>query len=85
VSELSAGWQQRVALTRLITIPTGLWLLDEPMANLDAHGVSLLQALIQSRLEQGGIIVIATHMQLQGERVKAINISELNNIAEVFS
>jgi heme exporter protein A len=85
VSELSAGWQQRVALTRLITIPTGVWLLDEPMANLDAAGISLLQSLIQSRLEQGGIILIATHMQLQGERVKTLNISELNKISEVVS
>lgn len=85
VSELSAGWQQRVALTRLITIPTGVWLLDEPMANLDAAGVALLQSLIQSRLEQGGIILIATHMQLQGERLKTINISELNGEVEVVS
>ncbi len=84
VDELSAGWQQRVALTRLITMPTGLWLLDEPMANLDAEGVALLQSLVQSRLEQGGIILIATHMQLQGERVKTLNISQLaDNAKEV--
>ena len=85
VNELSAGWQQRVALTRLITIPSGIWLLDEPMANLDAEGIALLQSLIQSRLEQGGIILIATHAQLQGECVKILNISELNRISEVIS
>lgn len=82
VSELSAGWQQRVALTRLITMPTGIWLLDEPMANLDGQGAALLQSLTQSRLEQGGIVLIATHLQLQGERVKTLNISSLRDIPE---
>lgn len=75
---LSAGWQQRVALTRLITVPAKLWLLDEPTANLDAAGMSLLQTLLHSRLEQGGIAVIATHVDMRGEFVKTINISNLN-------
>jgi heme exporter protein A len=85
VESLSAGWQQRVALTRLITMPATLWLLDEPTANLDAEGVALLQSLMQSRLEQGGIIVVATHMQLQGNGVKSINISLLNEKLKVNS
>jgi heme exporter protein A len=83
VNELSAGWQQRVALTRLITIPAPIWLLDEPMANLDADGMALLQSLIQTRLEQGGIVLIATHLQLQGEKVKNINISGLRDLTKV--
>ena len=78
VESLSAGWQQRVALTRLITMPSLLWLLDEPTANLDSEGIGLLQSLMQSRLEQGGIILTATHMQLQGERIRSININTLN-------
>lgn len=75
---LSAGWQQRVVLTRLITVPAKLWLLDEPTANLDAAGIGLLQTLLHARLEQGGIAVIATHVDMKGEFVKTINISNLN-------
>lgn len=75
---LSAGWQQRVALTRLITVPAKLWLLDEPTANLDAAGIGLLQTLLHSRLEQGGIAVVATHVDIKGEFVKTLNISNLN-------
>jgi heme exporter protein A len=78
LSKLSAGWQQRVALTRLITVPSRLWLLDEPTANLDREGTALLQTLIQSRLEQGGIVLVATHAELQGNMIKSINISILN-------
>jgi heme exporter protein A len=75
---LSAGWQQRVVLTRLITIPAKLWLLDEPTANLDSAGTSLLQTLLHARLEQGGMVVIATHVDMKGDFVKTINISNLN-------
>jgi len=78
VSKLSAGWQQRVALTRLITAPAFLWLLDEPTANLDGEGVSLLQSLMQTRLERGGMIIVATHAEMQGENVKTININRIN-------
>lgn len=85
VESLSAGWQQRVALTRLITMPSLLWLLDEPTANLDSEGVALLQSLMQSRLEQGGIILVSTHMQLQGKRIRSINISNLSETFKVNS
>lgn len=78
VGKLSAGWQQRVALTRLITVPSALWLLDEPTSNLDADGIILLQNLMESRLQQGGIIVVATHIALSGENIKTININKLN-------
>ncbi|MES2983560.1 MAG: heme ABC exporter ATP-binding protein CcmA [Pseudomonadota bacterium] len=83
VTTLSAGWQQRVALTRLITIPTALWLLDEPTANLDTEGTALLQSLMQSRLEQGGIVVVATHTRVGGDSIKILNLSELNKTLKV--
>lgn len=78
VSKLSAGWQQRVALTWLITIPSLLWLLDEPTSNLDSEGVGLLRTLMEARLEQGGMIAVATHAELQGKNVKTININSIN-------
>jgi heme exporter protein A len=85
VEGLSAGWQQRVALTRLITIPSPLWLLDEPITNLDAEGIGLLQSLLQSRLEQGGMAVIATHLQMQGNGIKTLTIKLLNEKPKVKS
>ena len=74
VHTLSAGWQQRVALTRLITIPSPLWLLDEPVSNLDADAGELLQSLIQSRLEQGGMVAMTSHMNVQGDSVKILEL-----------
>jgi heme exporter protein A len=79
VRELSAGWQQRVALTRLITMQNHLWLLDEPTANLDSECIALLQSLLQARAEQGGMIVIASHLQMQGGSIKSLHLSGLRD------
>jgi heme exporter protein A len=85
VSDLSTGWQQRVALTRLITMPAMLWLLDEPTANLDMAGMALLQSLIQSRTEQGGIVIIASHLPMQGPNVSTLNLYEVMVKDEVLA
>ncbi|MDX2113575.1 MAG: cytochrome c biogenesis heme-transporting ATPase CcmA [Alphaproteobacteria bacterium] len=59
--ELSAGWQRRVALARLIIAPCKLWLLDEPTNFLDEEAVLLTASLIESRVKQGGIVIAASH------------------------
>lgn len=61
-SHLSAGWQRRVALARLIVAPCRLWLLDEPTNFLDEEAVILTASLIESRVKQGGIVVLASHI-----------------------
>lgn len=76
--QLSAGWQKRVALSRLITVPRRYWLLDEPTTNLDAEGIALFEALVNSRVEQEGIVVLATHQPVHHDGVNIININEIN-------
>jgi heme exporter protein A len=61
-SQLSAGWQRRVALARLIVAPCRIWLLDEPTNFLDEEAVVLTASLIESRVKQGGIVVVASHI-----------------------
>jgi heme exporter protein A len=74
--ELSAGWQERVALTRLLTTQARIWLLDEPMAHLDVQGAALVQSILITRAEQGGIIFMSNHARIEGDRVKRLNLSE---------
>lgn len=61
---LSAGQTRRVALARLIAMPTMLWLLDEPLTALDTDGKVLLETLLSEHATAGGMTVISTHHQL---------------------
>ena len=62
VKKLSAGWQKRVMLAKLICCPATLWFLDEPSNNLDAEGKEKLGALIESKIKSGqGLVVMTTH------------------------
>lgn len=65
VAELSAGQRKRVALARLLLIPTPIWLLDEPYANLDPDGCVLVDRLIDHHLREGGGVVLSVHREEQ--------------------
>ena len=61
VRRLSAGQRRRVALARLLASPRSLWLLDEPMAPLDAGHREGFGALMAKHLVGGGMILAAVH------------------------
>lgn len=70
VGYLSAGQRRRVALARLLVASRPIWLLDEPMAALDAGSQAMLSGLMQAHLTAGGAILAATHgpLGLDGAR-----------------
>lgn len=61
VRRLSAGQRRRLALARLVAAPRRLWLLDEPMAPLDAEQRQRFGAIMQAHLDGGGLILAAVH------------------------
>jgi len=61
VRRLSAGQRRRVALARLAASPRPLWLLDEPMAPLDAAHRASFGQFMAEHLKSGGMIVAAVH------------------------
>jgi len=69
--QLSAGQGRRVALARLLVIPTTLWVLDEPFTALDATGKSLVETMITEHCANGGLVLVSTHqpLALDGVRV----------------
>lgn len=64
---LSAGQKRRLALARLVLVPRPLWLLDEPTVGLDAASLERLVTVMTRQLDQGGMIIAATHVPLGRE------------------
>lgn len=61
VRRLSAGQKKRAALARLVLVPARLWLLDEPYANLDRHGITLVNGLLEQHIARGGAALVTSH------------------------
>lgn len=60
---LSAGQRQRLALARLCLTSAKLWLLDEPFSSLDKAGIILVQELMITHLNKGGMILLVSHQE----------------------
>ena len=58
---LSAGQKKRAALARLLLLPSTLWLLDEPYANLDRAGTELVNHVLQWHIGAGGAALVSSH------------------------
>jgi heme exporter protein A len=58
---LSAGQRKRAALARMAASQRRLWLLDEPFANLDGHGMSVVERLLANHLQGGGSAILTSH------------------------
>lgn len=61
---LSAGWQRRVALSRLMLSKGKIWILDEPFSNLDTEMIEITLKMIATFCDQGGIIIMSCHQEL---------------------
>lgn len=58
---LSAGQRRRLALARLASPRRPVWLLDEPLAPLDAVWRERVGTMMRAHLDEGGLIVAAVH------------------------
>ncbi len=75
--QLSAGQQQRVALTRLLLSDAALWLLDEPFTAIDQSGVAQLESLLLMHADKGGAVVLTSHhLFRQSDRLRFITLQQ---------
>ena len=61
---LSAGQQRRVALARMLLSTASLWMMDEPVSNLDRDGRELAKVLLVEHLQKGGMAIVAAHQDM---------------------
>jgi len=78
VGSLSAGQKRRLALARLLATESLLWILDEPFTSLDKASMALFAALFEQHLQQGGLIVVTSHheIDLPRQAVKRLNLGK---------
>jgi heme exporter protein A len=62
---LSAGQQRRVALARMLLSAATLWMMDEPVSNLDSEGRELVVRLLSKHLSDGGMAIVAAHQDIK--------------------
>lgn len=62
---LSAGQQRRVALARMLMSNATLWMMDEPVTNLDREGRTLVMQLITEHLKRDGMVIMAAHQDVE--------------------
>jgi multiple sugar transport system ATP-binding protein len=66
--EMSGGQQQRVALARMLVSRPDIFLMDEPLSNLDAKLRIDMRAEIKNlHVQTGATTVYVTHDQLEGQ------------------
>jgi heme exporter protein A len=75
VSELSKGWQKKVALSRLILCDGDVWVLDEPFSNLDADASQILAQIIIDKTKSGGITIASAHGEILVDFDEKLDIS----------
>lgn len=63
-NQLSAGQKRRIALAQAILSETKLWILDEPFTSLDVVGIEYFLKMIQLHVEQGGMVLLTTHQEV---------------------
>ncbi len=83
--ELSGGERQRVALARALVREPDVFLLDEPLSNLDAQlRVNMRAELKELHQRVGGTMVYVTHDQVEaltlGDRVAVLRDGELQQL-----
>ena len=71
---LSQGQRRRVMLARLLVAETPLWILDEPLVALDTDAIGLMRSLFELHLENGGMMILTTHQELE---IEAKNVREI--------
>lgn len=75
---LSAGNKQKIALARLMCCHSHFWLLDEVDSHLDEQNNSLLNNMIITKANNGGVIIMTSHNELPFKNKIDLNIEDFH-------
>ena len=72
---LSAGQKRRLGLARLLVTARPIWVLDEPTVSLDTASVDMFGRAVRTHLQNGGIALIATHIDFGLTDAKVLDVT----------
>jgi len=74
---LSTGQKRRVSIARMLVSHRPVWLVDEPTAGLDRASEKGFEDLMRLHMEDGGIVVAATHLPLDLPTAQLLEMSAI--------
>ncbi len=72
--KLSAGQKRKVALCAIALKRKPLWILDEPYTSLDDKSIGAINQLMKNHLSNNGMIIMASHIHLQQDNARVIQL-----------
>lgn len=75
---LSCGQKRKLTLSRLKLVNRAIWLLDEPATGLDATAQHRLCLHMTHHLAAGGIVIAASHTQLDAPFTVTLDMNDLS-------
>jgi len=63
--KLSTGQAKRLSFAKTLSADKPIWILDEPLAGLDASGRELIASYLQRHVRAGGLALVASHAPIQ--------------------
>ena len=81
---LSGGQRQQVAAAGLLVMQPGIFLFDEPFANLDARAVDELEELITTLRQEGRTVILVEHRVEESLALKPDKVLLMRDGRQVF-
>jgi len=66
---LSTGQAKRLSFAKLLATEKSIWILDEPLAGLDADGRNMIAQHLQNHVQSGGLAIVASHAPIPVENI----------------
>ena len=77
IHQLSAGLKRQLALSQFILCHRPLWIMDEPLDNLDAQAHDFFLNIMENHIEKGGAILQTSHEIISKSGVKEFFLDQM--------
>ena len=73
--QLSFGQKKKLQLLLLMLVNKPVWILDDPYSGLDTRSITKINTLFKKKLENKGIIIVASHQKINLRNYKTLQLT----------